>query len=150
MTWQAASPLRVVVDALDNGKFLNDRKLTLEMVEEGLPPQRLEMPQNAPGRYEVQTPAPQNSALLSLFGDGHLIDRTMVAGRYPPEFDAVGTDIDALHELARRTGGRVVLDSEHAPIDFHWPLRPYPLTSTLAAAAAVLLVISLAIWRRKG
>ena len=50
------------------------------------------------------------------------MDRIAVAGRYAPEFDAIGNDRSAMNQLARRTGGAVIDPAQTSPSSFIGPL----------------------------
>ena len=75
------------------------------------------------------------------------MERVAVAGRFPPEFDAVGNDRRAMRELAERTGGAVVEPSQTGPLRLPPGTRDVPLTSPLAVAAATLIALGLIWWR---
>lgn len=150
VSWETAGHLRVVVDAQQNGEFLNDQQLTLELSEPSAKPGRGRLspvPQTAPGRYELTLPAARSPGLATVRALGRVIGRIAVAGRYAPEFEAVGNDHAAMDELARRSGGQVVAPEQTTPLDIHWPPHPTPLTSPLAMAAGLLIALGLIWWR---
>jgi hypothetical protein len=150
VTWDAGSALRVSVDAVDGARPINGLKLVLELsltdggssAAEAHP-----IPQVGPGRYELVLPAPRSTRLASVRHEGNVIDRRALAGRYAPEFDAIGTDRSALRELATRTGGRLIEPTDTQPINFAAPRRTVDLTSYLAAAGAALVAGGLIHWR---
>ena len=76
------------------------------------------------------------------------IQRFGVAGRYAPEFEAVGNDHAAMEELARRTGGRVISAGDNGRIDIQWPVERVGLESECAVAGAAILLGGLWRWRR--
>lgn len=149
VTWDAGSKLRVTVDAVDGKTFLNDQDLVLELRSaDGSESAKAQaIPQSGPGKYELSVPSPRMPAFASARAGGRLLDQIAVAGHYAPEFDAIGNDHDAMHELARRTGGEVIDLRRTKPIDFHWPRRDVPLVSWLAAAGAVFVALGLVRWR---
>jgi hypothetical protein len=107
----------------------------------------LPIPQTGPGRYELEVPAPRSPGVASVRAEGQVIGRVALAGRYAPEFDAVGNDHAAMQELARRTGGQLIPASRAAPLDIRWPRQSFPLSSLLAAAGAALIAFGLGWWR---
>ncbi|HEY7120667.1 MAG TPA: vWA domain-containing protein [Tepidisphaeraceae bacterium] len=157
VTWETAGPrLGVRVDAADaGGRYLNDLRLRLAISGEedgsAAPPVVHEIPQTAPGRYELTLPpGPRARSFATLregAGGGRVIDRVAVAGRYAPEFDAIGNDYDAMHALAHRTGGAVIDRAWTKPIDLPLPRREVDLTAWLALAGALALAAGLARWR---
>jgi hypothetical protein len=153
VTWDAGPQLRVAVEAVgDDGAFMNGLHLTVDLqsLSPGPPttaPASHAVPQTAPGRYELSLPAPREPVVATLRHDGRVVDRVAVAGRYAPEFDAVGNDRDELRRLAERTGGRVIEPGDARPIDFDWARRRTPLAAPLASAAAVCIGLGLLVWR---
>jgi hypothetical protein len=153
VSWETAARLRVTVDAAEGSHYLNEKKVTLELAEEAEVTSaaiKHEIQQIAPGRYEVDLPAPRFSTFAAVRVDGHLIDRIALAGRYAPEFDTIGNDHDAMEKLARRSGGQVVPPRQTWPIDFRWPSRAMPLGSVLAVIGASLVALGLGWWKLKG
>ena len=149
VTWESGRQLRAKVDAMDGKTFLNGENLTLELrsAEGSFATQTQAIEQSGPGQYEISLSAPRAAAFATVSRAGQVLDRIAVAGRYPPEFDAIGNDHDAMHELARRTGGQVIDLRQSKPIDFHWPRRDVPISSWLAAVGALLIALGLARWR---
>jgi hypothetical protein len=134
--------LHITVDAADKGGYLNDLDISAE-ISEGADVQTHPLPQSAPGEYEISLPAPRRPAIVTLRNQQHIIDRIAVAGRYAPEFDALGNNHATMRRLADQTGGAVIWPDDHHPIDFHWPRRDAPLTSWLSAAGALLVIFAL-------
>lgn len=149
VAWDAGRQLRVTVDAIDGKLFLNDQSLTLELVDaqEATTPTTRILPQTGPGMYQLALPAPRHPIFASVRHNGRLLDQIAVAGRYAPEFDAIGNDHAAMHELANRTGGQVIDLRQSKPIDFHWPRRDLPLGSWLAGVGALFIALGLVRWR---
>jgi hypothetical protein len=172
VSWETGRSLGVSIDAVAaNGAetrsadpsggavYLNDRKLMLDLSTASAgaaagPVQSLPIAQTGPGRYELTVPAPRSPTfamvrLVDSAGMPHVIDRLAVAGRYAPEFDAIGNDIAKLRELAERTGGAIIPPQQVTPIDFRWPARDVPLASWLAAAGVVFIALGLIAWRAR-
>ncbi len=149
ITWDPAAQLHVTVEAAEEGRYLNDQKLDLELTSEAdTTLTHHPIPQNAPGRYELTLPAPRRPAFATVRAAGHIIDRTAIAGRYAPEFSAIGNNHPNMEALAANTGGKLLDWSQPRSIDFRFPTRDLPLTSWLAAAGAAFIAIGLAFWRR--
>src|SRR5947207_3395328 len=89
-------------------------------------------------RAAKSPPPPPTFALVRL-GESHVIDRIAVAGRYAPEFDAIGNNLQALRELAGASGGAVIEPAQTTPIDFHWPVRSVALGTYCSVAGAMLV-----------
>jgi hypothetical protein len=155
VTYDAARELRITLDAIDNragggagGSYMNNLAPRVELsVDATRSSDAVAMPQTAPGRYEVALPAPSRATFASVRLGGRVIDRFAVAGRYPPEAEAIGNDRPAMDVLARATGGAVIEPSHTAPLDFRWPTRAISLSAYLAAAGAALIVSGLVRWR---
>src|SRR5205085_8454056 len=107
----------------------------------------MDIPQTAPGRYELTIPAPRARSFATVRHDARVIDRLAVPGRYAAEFDAIGNDYDALRTLARRTGGRLIDRAWNRAIEIPFPRREILLTPFLALASAVSLAVALLRWR---
>jgi hypothetical protein len=149
VSWKTGRRLHVSVDALDGKTFLNGQALSLELSNAVTgDAKKLAIPQSGPGRYELSLPAPRAAAFTTVRRSGQWIDQIAIAGRYAPEFDAIGNDHEAMHALAARTGGEVIDVRRTKPIDFHWPRRDVPLESWLAAAGAGAIAIGLVLSRR--
>jgi hypothetical protein len=151
VTWDAGPQLRVRVDATTDargGNYRNDLPLRLELTSaDGGKGETHDLPQVAPGRYEFALSSPRSPAFATVRLEGRVIDRLAVAGRYAPEFDAVGNDYDAMRQLAARTGGRVIDRAWQKPLDIPFPRRDVSLTTWLLLAASVALGAALARWR---
>jgi hypothetical protein len=154
VTWHAGSPLRVSIDAVNDKAYLNGASITLDLAlppGDEAAPQVLAIPQTAPGRYELTTQAPRRPSIATVrlkTGAGEqVLDRTSLAGRYAPEFDAIGNNLHAMKQLATRTGGEVIPPTRIKPIEFPWPARRIVLTPYLAVIAALLLAAALVRWR---
>jgi hypothetical protein len=149
VTWGAGSNLRVSVDAVDGTRYLNDQELTLELADADSPAivDHKPIAQTGPGHYELSVPSPHSPAFAAVRLGSRVLDRIALAGRYPPEFDAIGNDHDALRELAHRTGGEVIDARRTKPLDFHWPRRDVPFAAWLAIAGAVVVGAGLWWWR---
>lgn len=149
LNWQTGPRLRVTIDALSGSQYLNGLRLALELTDafgEGNLVSR-PIPQSGPGRYELDVPAPRSPGVARVRAEGQVIGRLAMAGRYAPEFDALGNDHAAMQELARRTGGQVIAPNRSGPLDIRWPTLSLALTSYLAAAGAALIALSLGWWK---
>jgi len=149
VVWQIGPSLGVRVDAVDGKTYLNGQSVTLRLFRTGPSGGESEatVPQVEPGRYALQIPAPRSPVFAELRVHGNVIDRVAVAGRYAPEFDAIGNDHAAMRMLADRTGGDVITPAMKRPIDFHWPQRSEPISSWLAGLGGVLAACGLVCWR---
>ena len=143
VSWESGQMLRIAVDAVDGSKYLNGQELSLELAGS-----TLKLPQTGPGRYELAIESPRSPAIATLRAGGQVLERIVLAGRYAPEFDAIGNDLAAMHELARRSGGAVIPPDQSRPIDIRWPPRRMQITSELAIAAALFIGLGLIVWRR--
>jgi hypothetical protein len=140
--WETDREIRVIVDAVDQGKFLNGISASLR-IEGGGGVQNLPLSQTGPGRYEVAMDAPAHPVIATLRAMGEVIDRTSIAGRYPREFDEVGNDHAKMRLLATRSGGAVIWPADHGSIDFQWRRREVNLAQWICGVAMVFLAIGL-------
>lgn len=144
VTWDAGARLRVRVDAA--GQPSNGLSLRLELTPPDGPVSVYDIPQVAPGRYEITLPAPRTPTFAAVRSD-RVIDRAALPGRFAPEFDAIGNDYDAMRRLASQTGGRVIDPAWTKALDVPFPTRVVALTSWLTLAGGLFLVAALARWR---
>jgi len=160
VTHHAGRELRVTLDAIDKragagagagsnpGGYMNHLAPRLEFSGDATrSSDAIAMPQTAPGRYEVTLPASPVGAFATVRVQGRVVERFVVAGRYPPEFEAIGNDRSAMEALARASGGGVIEPAHTSPIDFRWPTRAILLSAYLAAAGGALIVGGLVRWR---
>ncbi len=150
VTWTTAGDLRISIDAIDDGKYLNELRFALELRQ----PDDLsriarthELTQIAPGRYEFSLRPPRRPAIASVLLDGRPIDRRALAGRYAPEFDGIGINREVLRELASRGGGRVIEPDDLRAVQFKMPERLVELSAVLTATGAVLIAMGLIHWK---
>lgn len=148
--WRMGSALEVAVDAIDSAGYLNGEEVELRIWDDSRTARSAAVhpvPQTAPGRYELSIEAPRRPAFAAVYHSGRLLEQIAVAGRYAPEFDAVGNDLDAMRQLAQRTGGGVILPTHTSPVRFNVPHARTELASWLAAAGAALIAAGLLWWR---
>ena len=132
--------LRVVVDAVKDGAYLDGRSLEARFDGE-----RVALDQIAPGRYEGRLPAGDGRGTLLVVEGGEVVARTQVSSP-SPEFTTAG-GATRLAALAQRSGGRVLAEpGRYAPPSTGGRLELWPL---LAAAGLALFLGELA-WRRFG
>jgi hypothetical protein len=143
VSFDAGQELRVSIDAVDGGRYLNGLPLSLEV--SGTVTQAI--PQTAPGRYELTMAAPRHPVFAAVRHDGRILQRIAVAGRYAPEFDAIGNNRQRMEELARRSGGHVILPNHEGAIRFNWPRNRVPLASWLSALGVLFIATGLVRWR---
>ena len=139
--------LHITVDAAEAGRFLNDLAITLELVGNG-PKHEAALEQTAPGRYETSVDSPRESQIATLRIGNETIDRFAVAGRYPPEFDAVGNDHAAMAKLAQDSGGKIIWPSDWGRIDFHWPWIETPAGPWICLIGLIFISAGVVQWRR--
>jgi hypothetical protein len=148
VSWETGPTLKVVVDAIDNGKYLNGLALFVELSDSASSSGKREaIPQSAPGEYQTTLAAPRSPCIATVRAGAKVIARRAIAGRYAPEFEAIGNDHVAMRELASRSGGAVISPNQTGALNIHWPLRPVPLASPLAIIGAIFIACGL-IWQR--
>lgn len=104
--------------------------------------------QTAPGRYELRLDPPRQPEILSVRHGGNTLDRVSVAARYPRELDAIGNNLENMKQLAARTGGKVIRADETGRVDLPLAFRMTNLSSVLAGLGALLVALSLVLWKR--
>lgn len=118
--------LRLAVDAVRDGAYLNDRRL--EARYDG---RRVPLEQVAPGRYEARLPAGEGGTVVVAEG-GEVVARARVSAP-SPEFDAPGGE-ELLREIAARSGGEVITGGRYAPPAATAALPAWPVPALLALA----------------
>jgi hypothetical protein len=150
MRWVSDARLHLSIDATTPTAALNDLRIWMTLVEDdGTPRQAHSVPQVGPGLYALEIDPPSRPMLAIVKVEDRVVDRIALAGRYAPEFARIGNDRPAMARLAKTTGGAVIEPDEAGPIDFRWPTRRLPLVAPLSAAAAALILLALALWRRE-
>jgi len=139
--------LHLTVDAADAGKFLNDLAITLDLAGNG-PKHEAALQQTAPGRYEASVDSPRGSQIATLRIGGETIDRFAVAGRYAPEFDAVGNDHAAMRKLTQDSGGKIIWPGDSGRIDFHWPRIETLAGPWICLIGLIFISAGVVNWRR--
>ena len=126
--YQEKNELRIVVDAVRNGSYVNNRNLIVRYLGEERP-----LEQIGPGRYQGSVSASETSGTLLIADNNEIVARTRVSAP-PGEFNRKG-ESDLLTRIATRTGGNVYDDlSKYSPSSSSSsvPLWPYLiLTSTI-------------------
>ncbi len=148
VTWDTGKEFRVTLDAVDGQRFLNELKPSLVLQSDDSSAKTHAVPQISPGHYELSIPAPRRRVIARLMLDRRIVDRIAVAGRYAPEFDAVGNDRPTMRALADQTGGEIIEPDRVTPIEFpRQSSRSTPLTAPLAILGAAMIAGALVRWR---
>jgi hypothetical protein len=149
VSWDSGRELRVSIDAVDGQQLINDLRLVLALrdPDPSVAGTSQTIPQVGPGRYELSLPSPRRNLLAAVHLEERIIAQHAVAGRYAPEFEAIGTNRRSLQALADTSGGRVIEPDEDDRLDLRWPAKRVDLRSWLAAAAAAAIALGLVHWR---
>lgn len=132
--------LRVLVDAVEDGVYLNGRRLEARFDSE-----TVALDQVAPGRYEGRIPAGDGRGTLLIVEGSEVVARTEVS-RPSPEFTTAGGPA-LLEQIATRSGGDVIAEpGRYRPTTTGGRFDLWPLL-TLAAFAIFLAEL---VWRRFG
>jgi Mg-chelatase subunit ChlD len=147
----------LVVDARDNeGEFLNGLNLNAAVVSPDLQSNTLNVPQVAPGRYEIAfTPETQGAYFVRVAGIGGGEENISVAQTggwvlsYSAEYTLAETDVRFLENLSDITGGQSLEGNPKAVFDHNLSIQNVsePIWQYLLAAAALLLVLDIAVRR---
>jgi hypothetical protein len=151
----------LVVDARDDdGEFLNGLNLDTAIVTPGLESGSLEIPQVAPGRYEVAfTPNDEGAYFVRVAGtaggseeEGADISVAQTAGwvlSYSAEYQLQETDIRYLDSHASLTGGGSMDGTPQAVFQHDLTLQnaSEPIWQLLLTLAAFLLILDIAVRR---
>jgi hypothetical protein len=150
----------LVVDARDGGgEFLNGLDLDTAIVTPDLESDSLEIPQVAPGRYEVAfTPEDEGAYFVRVAGtvggeEGESnISVAQTAGwvlSYSAEYQLQETDIRHLDSIASLTGGASLENIPQAVFEHDLSLQnaSEPIWQLLLTLAALLLILDIAVRR---
>lgn len=148
------------IEAVDsNASFLNLMQSHAVAVDPSGKSHAISVRQTGPGRYHAEFDMDQsgawlvNVALRSADGETTGAIPAAVSIPYPKEFSATSDNAALLHELARRTGGRVLsFEDAHSTNLFEReglkpPTSPKPVWDLLAILAAAMLILDIAIRR---
>jgi hypothetical protein len=156
VTWESAASFaagfRVKVDAVDQGQFMNGLSISLEMIDPRAQQSNavaMKIPQTGPEEYELTMPAPRSSQLICVKDGNAVLKRFSIAGRYAPEFEAIGNNPANLQTLAQRTGGAVIPPGPVKPLHVAGHETRISIVPELAIAGFVMMSAGLVIHRRR-
>ena len=130
--------LRVVVDAVRDGKYINNRNLRVRF--DGV---TSDLEQIAPGRYEGRIDIGAAQGTLLIIDGSEVVARSRVTTPNP-EFDTVDGGL-LLERIATRTGGALIDPAEpYAPIT---PSTSTPIWFVFALAGLAMFLIELIVRR---
>jgi Mg-chelatase subunit ChlD len=147
--------VRISVDSLtDEKSYVNFLQTKAVLVAPNDQQTTLELPQVAPGRYEVEVPAStEGPYFLNIVQQGQ--DGQAQVSRpagfvvpYSPEYRTLRANTDLLGQLARATGGQMLLEPEQA-FDHTLPAgsSPRDVWEPLVVLAGLLLLFDVALRR---
>ena len=128
--------LKVVLDAVAGGEFVNGEMLTARYGGEAVA-----LEQVAPGRYEGTVAQSQADGSLSVSRGGEVVARTQVDAP-DSEFDTTGGSA-LLREIAARTGGDVIEDAASYAPDLPRQQRAVWMWPALAGLGIFVLELAL-------
>jgi hypothetical protein len=148
------------VEALDaNASFLNLMQSHAVVIDPSGQSHVISVRQTGPGQYHAEFDMDQtgawlvNIALQSADGESTGAIHAAVSIPYPDEYRATSDNAALLHELAQRTGGRVLSIDDVEILNLfereglEIPVSPKPVWDILAMLAAAFLIIDIAIRR---
>ncbi|MBC8309944.1 MAG: VWA domain-containing protein [Phycisphaerales bacterium] len=136
--------------------FMQSKAVVINPKGDAIP---LTLQQTGPGRYHAEFNAKESGAWLVNIAfqdkDGSVTGRipTAVTVPYPKEYSTTSHNASLLHQLAERTGGRVLSLDDVESIDLfdettiQQPVSPHSMWDLLAVIAACMLVLDVAIRR---
>jgi Mg-chelatase subunit ChlD len=137
--------IRVGLDAIEGGRWVNGLEFAGELVGPG-EPETVTFQQVGPGRYEASLPLTEAGAYLLTVSEptGRHGGSFPIVLPYPAELAAFGPDLDALQAISRLAGGTVLTDEVIPPAPGggrDW----LPIGRALLWAAAAAFVLDLAL-----
>ena len=135
---QEGTALKVVVDAVQDGRYINDQELEIRYGNI-----RTSLDQVAPGRYEGRMSTPAESGYLLVVNDGQVVARSQVIAPNA-EFETRGS-ATLMRELSQQTGGLLfeVPGSYNPPT----PTARTAVWSYFAIAGLLLFMLELVVRR---
>ncbi len=149
--------LDIVAELADEeGRFVNGAHLEAELIRSGAEPWRVDLSQDAPGRYSASARNVEQGPYLVVVreldeGVPVRVVTASVVAPYPEEFRTLGATPHALEELVERGDVNALTEPREAlmPIE-HASRSMRSMTPWVLAAAAVLLVALVAARRLGG
>jgi uncharacterized membrane protein len=148
------------IEAVDaNASFLNLMQSHAVAIDPSGQSHVISVRQTGPGQYHAEFDMDQsgawlvNVALQTADGESTGAIPAAVSIPYPEEYRATSDNAALMHELAQRTGGRVLSFDDVESINLfdrdglELPVSPMPVWDLLALLAASLLIIDIAIRR---
>lgn len=117
LAWEVkGDELQLVVEVEDTGRWVNELQFLGELAG-GSFNQTVEFAQIAPGRYQARLPSPPAGVYLLALAEpsGRFSGTHVLSLPYPKELSAFGADYEALDELARLSGGILIIDELPLP-----------------------------------
>jgi Ca-activated chloride channel homolog len=136
----SADGTRAVVDAVSQNKYLNNERLELRVNG-----QRLELPQTAPGRYEVALPQGANGSAV-LVRSGEAVNKATLEPR-SRELEQTG-GLENLRRIAQASGGKVLENLDGYVPEARVTRASFAPWLALLAAIALVAELGLRRWRR--
>lgn len=153
-TERRGSTVRLELDAVDDtGRFLNDARVELSLIDPQLKIRQLQVPQTAPGLYQTEFEADSSGAWhleMAVKQDGRVLSRQSrgLAVGYSDELRIRPADEALLRDIARHSGGRYnPPPAASFEDDGRRATRPTPLWPYLLTVTAILLVFDVALRR---
>lgn len=107
---------RIRIELADAGQSIHGVNLIVRLANGSSSAER-DIPEIGPGQYAINIPRSTSSTRVAIRWGDRVIARHVFAGRYAPEFEAIGMNISNLTELAHRTGGAVVPADQRSALD---------------------------------
>jgi Ca-activated chloride channel homolog len=136
----SADGTRAVVDAVSQNKYLNNERLELRVNG-----QRLELPQTAPGRYEVVLPKGASGSAVLVRG-GEAVNKATLEPR-SRELEQTG-GLENLRRIAQASGGKILENLDGYVPESRVTRASFAPWLALLAAIALVTELGLRRWRR--
>lgn len=141
VTWPTDEPFWVRANAPE--------PLSLRFAPFGQEAEERAMDLVAPGRYESTVDQGWRGGFATILAGKSVVARSVLARRYEPEYDHIGTNRRNVDELARLSGGNVVGADTHGPLAIRLPLHWIDLSMPSGLIALGLLCGATILLRRR-